>query len=425
MQPVRLDICAYDSPEGVGGPYIWMQRMPQALRERGFDVRVRLFYWGNLENGVLYRSLTEDGIPFVAAHFKDSVSNVRWLLAGVLESAPDVFLTDNVIPAYLSVRYLKRAGIPCVGILRSDDTFYHGIIDRFVAGRAEDRVDAIVCVSEFLTNTVRERAGGALDIHQIASGTPIPSDVAIPPNSVLKIAYVGRLVEEQKQILATVRVLIAITSQLTGVEATIYGDGPEKERIQQLLSVSGGHVKFGGNLTSLELQQRLVASHVIVLLSDYEGTPTAIMEAMACGVVPVCLRMRSGIPELVEHQVTGLIVEDRGHSVFNAIQRLRDETGLWERLSSASRRRAEERFAFQRCADRWAELIGKHAYVSRVRTSVTLPLKLQLAASHPGFAHHHPGLPSPLSKCVTATQRFFRRLRMLIGRIRRRLIRTR
>jgi glycosyltransferase involved in cell wall biosynthesis len=31
------------------------------------------------------------------------------------------------------------------------------------------------------------------------------------------------------------------------------------------------------------------------------------MEAMACGVVPICLRMRSGVPELIEDGVTGLL----------------------------------------------------------------------------------------------------------------------
>ena len=41
------------------------------------------------------------------------------------------------------------------------------------------------------------------------------------------------------------------------------------------------------------------------------------LEGMACGCVPVCLAMRSGIPELVQHSVSGLIVGDREDSTLH------------------------------------------------------------------------------------------------------------
>ncbi|WP_371821102.1 glycosyltransferase [Chloracidobacterium sp. D] len=44
---------------------------------------------------------------------------------------------------------------------------------------------------------------------------------------------------------------------------------------------------------------------MFVLLSDYEGLPIALMEAMATGLVPICTAMRSGIGQLVVDGVTG------------------------------------------------------------------------------------------------------------------------
>ena len=52
------------------------------------------------------------------------------------------------------------------------------------------------------------------------------------------------------------------------------------------------------------------------------GLPIALIEAMACGVVPICLQTRSGF---VEHGVTGLLVRDRGKDFIAAVQRLRQE----------------------------------------------------------------------------------------------------
>jgi len=337
------------------------------------------------------------------------------------KSPPDVFVTDNVIPAYLAVRYVKQAGIPCVGILRSDDPFYHGIIETFVSGRVEDRVNSIVCVSEFLASQARTGEDQSVDVRRIPSGTPIPPEVTETPEETLRIVYVGRLVEEQKQILSTVNSLIKATREVQGVEGVVYGDGPDKERVESLLANSGAHVVLGGNLSSKELQRRLLESHVILLLSDYEGTPTAVMEAMACGVVPVCLNIRSGIPELVEHDVTGLLVNDRGDSVVHAIRRLKEEPGLWERLSIGARKRAEEQFAFGRCADRWAELINQMASESGPKSPVPNPRRLKLARRHLGFAHQHVLAPSGIEKSLVAAQQVYRRSRMWLGKIRRKL----
>jgi colanic acid/amylovoran biosynthesis glycosyltransferase len=80
------------------------------------------------------------------------------------------------------------------------------------------------------------------------------------------------------------------------------------------------------------------------------------MEAMAAGLVPVCLNIRSGVPELVEHNITGLLVNDRSDGFLDAVRLLRSETGLWERLSKAARTKIESEYSYQKTADRWIEL---------------------------------------------------------------------
>jgi colanic acid/amylovoran biosynthesis glycosyltransferase len=389
---LKIAICAYDSADGVGGPFVWVQRMSRELATRGFNVRVLLFHWKPIECGVLHSRLSEQGTPVSCIQFRDSESNVLSILENLRSDLPHVFVADNVIPGLLSGRHLRTWGIPTVGIIRSDDRFYHAVISRFVAGQSRDRVSTAVCVSKYLTETANAAGPRLVPAKHIPSGTPIPPQKAVPPVDALRLIYVGRIVQEQKRIFETTRALIRAVTENSGCTAELVGDGPDRKSVEQLLKSTTSCVRLTGRVDSEECQQRLLNSHILVLLSDYEGTPTAVMEAMACGVVPVCMRMRSGIPELVEHDVTGLIVNDREDDFQQAIRRLRNERGLWERLSNAARQRAEAQFSFHRSADSWQVLLTSLAPMI-LPSKLSLPRRLSLAPRHPDFGPEDVRLP--------------------------------
>lgn len=419
---LKIDVCAYDSPEGIGGPYVWMQRMPLQLRQRGFDVRVRLFHWGLKENGILFRALQEQGFKVTSHEFGNSESNVRWLLEQLAADPPNVLIADNVIPGLLAGRYLHPCGTPTIGILRSDDSFYRGIVERFVAGDQQDRLSAVVGVSQFLTNSVQLRIR-ELIAETIPSGTPIPAQAATAPKDVLRLVYVGRLVQEQKRIIETVDALIRVVSEMEDIHVTIFGDGPERGRVEELILPYASKISMAGNVPSEVLQQRLLDSHVIALLSDYEGTPTAVMEAMACGVVPVCLRIRSGIPELVLDGKTGVLVDDRGSAFLEAIHKLKSDTTYWKTLSCTARKHIEEKFSIDSCADRWADLLRRVCRNNHQPIPIAVPRSLRLAPRHVGYAHQDFREPGTVTRTCYAIQRAYCLFRMYLGRIRRMICR--
>jgi len=395
--------------------------MCRQLQQQGMHIRVRLFHWGSLESGIVYQGLQRDGIPLTSHVFAGSESNVRWLLKSVADDPPAVLIADNVVPALLAGRYLQKGGIPTIGILRSDDAFYHAVIERFVSGTPEDRLTAVVCVSEFLTEVVQSKSIDALEVVHIPSGTPIPDRTAAAPTDILKLIYVGRLVQEQKRIIETTHALHRVVSELPNTSATLFGDGPDHDDVKKLLASMSSPVELAGRLDSDGLHERLLQSHVIVLLSDYEGTPTAVMEAMACGVVPVCLRIRSGIPELVTHNETGLLVDDRGDGFVNTIRRLQTEAGLWQRLSANARKRVEEGFSFERSAGKWECLLRKLSARSHRTGRITIPSRLKLATPHPAFAQEDKRAAGVLEESLGRLRRAISRARMFGGRLKRNL----
>lgn len=90
----------------------------------------------------------------------------------------------------------------------------------------------------------------------------------------------------------------------------IVGEGSLRPILeQQAMTLGLSHrVRFLGFRT--DIPEVLAAADVFVSSSDYEGNPLAVMEAMAAGK-PVIATAVGGVPELVEHERTGILVKSR------------------------------------------------------------------------------------------------------------------
>jgi colanic acid/amylovoran biosynthesis glycosyltransferase len=98
----------------------------------------------------------------------------------------------------------------------------------------------------------------------------------------------------------------------------IVGEGPLKDDLQALIIElnAQGYVNLLGSKTQPEVLSLLEKSHILLAPSitakngDQEGIPVTLMEAMAMGM-PVLSTKHSGIPELVQDGVSGVLVPER------------------------------------------------------------------------------------------------------------------
>jgi colanic acid/amylovoran biosynthesis glycosyltransferase len=371
-----------------------MERLLPKLRARGIEPSC-LFLLHEDACGPTMESIMAGGFHCEAVKAHESTQErVRWILSRLVKSPCDVFVPNLVVGAYHTVPWVKRAGIPSVGILHSDDPFYHDLRTRFAQGARRGKVDALACVSQQLSQFSMAQDGICPTVRHIPYGVepPDPGSRSHSPN--LRLAYVGRFAEEQKRISEVARALCRAVATIPQTEACMIGDGPDRAAVDAILANEGTglQVRITGQLASSAVPHALLHQDVLVLLSDYEGLPIAVLEAMAAGCVPVCLHMRSGIPELVEHNETGLLVADRGDSFIAAIRRLREEPGLWERLSRNARQRIEENYSLDICADRWVGLFQELHAGAGPKRPIRIPRFLRLPPPLPGFAHQDPRL---------------------------------
>lgn len=144
--------------------------------------------------------------------------------------------------------------------------------------------------------------------------SPPPNRTDQPP---LELISVGRFVEKKGFEHALRAVALALASG-ADIRYRIAGDGPLRGRLEQVareLDIESD-VHFLGQVSHEEVRDLMLSSHVLLAPSvqagdgDEEGTPTVIIEAMACGM-PIIATRHAGIGSLVEDGVNGWLVSER------------------------------------------------------------------------------------------------------------------
>ena len=331
------------------------------LRQRGIDVRVLCFK--STPGLPTARSLRQAGFNCATVserEIKYTKQRVRWIFDRLAEDPPDVFVVNAVYPAaYYAGRWLREAGIPTVGICHGAGQMatglYQGLLDEFVLARTAYQVSALVCVSDWVQHNVLNQLRNGVLVRNIPCGVPIPESVAKKPNGRLRLAYVGRLAEEQKQISEVTHGLCRAVREVPGTEVLIYGDGPARAAVEQILREQGNGlpVQLVGFVENDQIPRHLLECHAVVLLSDYEGLGVALLEGMASGVVPLGLRGAPGVTEFVVDGQAGLLVDDRGDAFVAAVRRLRKDPALWERLARAAHAKVAD------YSEKYAPIAGK------------------------------------------------------------------
>lgn len=150
-------------------------------------------------------------------------------------------------------------------------------------------------------------------------------------------------------------------------ECHFVGDGPDRQSLTKLADQAGllGKICFHGLLTRDEVARLLLDADVLVAPSvptsdgRREGIPVVLMEAMGSGV-PVIASTLSGIPELVNDQLTGLLVPPRdATSLADALESYLKDPDLRRRFGRAGREKVVGEFDLNKNAARLAQYFLK------------------------------------------------------------------
>jgi colanic acid/amylovoran biosynthesis glycosyltransferase len=179
----------------------------------------------------------------------------------------------------------------------------------------------------------------------------------------VKLLSVGSLVEKKGH-RCLVEACELLRSRGVCFDCTIIGDGPEKKVLEDQIRTCGleGYVHLVGARLQGEVIAAYRASDIFVLSAtvaadgDRDGIPVVLMEAGASGL-PLISTSVSGIPELVRHEETGLLVPAGDVSSLGAaIVELADDPAKRARLGGNARVLVESEFNIESNARRLASL---------------------------------------------------------------------
>ena len=164
----------------------------------------------------------------------------------------------------------------------------------------------------------------------------------------LHILCVGRLVEK-KGIIYLLKAILELKQRGFQVKCNIVGDGPLFGMLSNFIIEHHleNEINLAGALSAdlvtpfYENADLFVLPCIEMNNGDKDGLPNVLLEALATGI-PVITTPVSAIPELIEHQLTGLLVPQQDYlSIAEAIIRLKGDQELYNRLIANGRKKVE------------------------------------------------------------------------------------
>lgn len=343
----------------MGGASIHLLDLASGLKNAGHEV---VIYVGG--SGILLEKAKDKNIECISLiHMKREINFVSDMLcffelrSHLIKSSPDIVHLHSSKAGILGRLVAKYLAIPSVftahgwafteGVTEHRRKLYI-IIERFIA-----RITGkIITVSNYdLKLALKSGVGDEGKIISIHNGMPdiVRGYNLIRNNDCVRFIMVARFDHPKDQ-----RLLIEAFSYLKEKNwmLELVGDGPflnDAIETAQKFDLTD-QIVFSGDCN--DVADRLAASDVFCLISNWEGLPLTIIEAMRSGL-PVIASSVGGVPELVEEGNTGLLVQ-RGNlnSLVNAIDLLLGSGEKRKSLGRKGRALFEEKFMFELMLDK-------------------------------------------------------------------------
>ena len=357
---MKIALAQFSGSSDISGVTTWMIGFSGMLLKAGHQVVMHLPYSGTEpQQDSILPIIRRLGIETHAICRSGTLeADTHQTLEFLNKEQPDLFLPQCLHAHYLAAAHSGRQGLPWIFTMHSDDPNYWCVAESLTP---ETHGGSSVCVSQFLARELHLKVPAATP-QVIPCGIPILSVHATFSDQPFRVVYSGRLVEKQKCIRQVMRTIISACRLSTQIEADVIGDGSEREACQQLVLQAGfaDRIRFLGRVPPEQVPPLLARSQAILMMSDFEGLPVALLEAMACGVVPVVRTISSGIPELVHHEQTGLLVANDPDAGAAALLRLANNPSLWQHCSASGRALARDSYGADHCYQSWLSLIANH-----------------------------------------------------------------
>lgn len=257
-------------------------------------------------------------------HFEteDEIGMITKMAPKIAECLPCVFVShiSTALHAAQAVKAVFPDKIKLVVVAHGDDPNIYEYLSFW-----SDRIDRIVCISKKIYTVLKEQYGVAPEkvIYK-------PNPVKIPTitdnrevnKGTLKIGFAARLAKEVKRAHLLCELIDACIQKKLDIECNVAGEGECLELLRKYVADRRleNRVHILGWIPPTDMTAFWKRQDIYLNVSSSEGMCLAMLEAMACGCVPVVTDV-SGVRDVIEDGKNGFVVSvDRWLEVVDKIQ---------------------------------------------------------------------------------------------------------
>jgi glycosyltransferase involved in cell wall biosynthesis len=304
-----LKICFLAGTLGQGGAERQLFYLLKSLRECGAQPQLLSLTEGEYWEAPI-RAL---GVPITWVGQAEGRMQRAWRIINELRRRPaDIFQSQHFYTNLYAVAAARATNKREIGALRSDTL--SEVKSHALTGKLS--LKAPRCLAANSRAAIRNavslgvRAENLFLLPNVVDNDAFRPAPRRQPGQITLLAAAGRLTSEKR-----VDRFLSLLARLRAtaghhIRGLIVGEGPLRESLRRQAmerNLSPEAVEFRDR--QQQMAPVYAESDILVMTSDFEGTPNVILEAMAAGLPTVANKV-GGIPEIVEHGKTGFLAED-------------------------------------------------------------------------------------------------------------------
>lgn len=344
LSKIRILILNYEYPPLGGGAGIMTKRLAEGFIEEGHTVTIVTSDFPGLEDDV------KAGLQLIRLKVlrkRKDRSNPKemysWMKAAkkyctthIKKGDFDICLANFTIPGGPVALALKnKIDLPYVILSHGHDIpwffpkqmfIWHSLLYLYIR--------RICLASEYnvlLTTEMRIMANRFLGKHYrqknvvIGNGLDIGNLDGIFKNEILKVLFVGRMVE-QKDPLQFVKAVSLLNQQGVEAQYEMLGDGPLMDKVKQLMADERiTNIKLLGKVDHERVLEEMQKAHIMIQPSLHEAMSISVLEAISCGVYVITTPV-SGNKQIIINGLNGLLVpHDDLHAIVKEVKRFEQQ----------------------------------------------------------------------------------------------------
>jgi glycosyltransferase involved in cell wall biosynthesis len=189
-------------------------------------------------------------------------------------------------------------------------------------------------------------------------------------NTKKKIIYLGRLCEE-KGVLLLPEIISKLKDESLVEKLDVYGSGPMEKALKDKIDdlKLNNKIFLRGPIAHDQVNKIFGNYDILIMPSNKEGHPIVLLEAMACGLIPIVSRLEGSTDIVVKNKINGYLCEPGNTDQFATTLQFAIKSDSLPGMSIEARRTIEDKYSIEHMVESYLNLFGSSELSPRIRNN--------------------------------------------------------